>query len=76
VEWRRARDTGALHELAPRSRRRRSPEGIELDRARKKIERLEGKLASHRLALDIQGKASELLERLLAESAEEPRQQP
>jgi hypothetical protein len=47
-----------------------------LDRAHRKIERLEGELAKHRLALEIQGKASELLERLLAESAEEKRQRP
>lgn len=76
VQWRRAREVGALHELAPRSRRRRSPAQIELDRARRRIERLEGELAKHRLALEIAGKASELLERLLAKSTEETRQQP
>ncbi len=77
VEWRRARDAGALKELAPKSRpAKRSAEQVALDRARKKIERLEDDLAKHRLALEIQGKASELLERLLAESDEEKRQQP
>jgi transposase len=77
VEWRRARDVGALRELAPKSRpARRTPEQVELDRARKKIERLENDLAKHKLALEIQGKASELLERLLAESDAEKRQQP
>ncbi len=76
VEWRRARETGALRELAPKSRRRRSSTQVELDRANRKVERLEGELAKHRLALEIQGKASELLERLLAESDEETRQQP
>ncbi len=76
MEWRRAREDGALRELAPKSRRRSSQAQIELDRARRRIERLEGELAKHRLALEIQGKASELLERLLAESTEEPRQQP
>jgi transposase len=76
VEWRRARDHGALRELAPKDRRRRSPAQVELDRAQRRIERLEGELAKHRLALEIQGKASELLERLLAESTEEQRQQP
>ncbi len=76
VEWRRARDHGALQELGPRSRRRRSPAQVELDRAHRKIERLEGELTKHRLALEIQGKASELLEQLLAESAEDKRQQP
>lgn len=77
VEWRRARDAGALRELAPKSRpARRSPEQVELERARRKIARLEDDLAKHRLALEIQGKASELLERLLAEGDETDRQQP
>jgi transposase len=77
VEWRRARDVGALRELTPKSRpAKRTPEQVELDRARKKIERLENDLAKHKLALEIQGKASELLERLLAESDAETRQQP
>src|SRR6266542_4433587 len=76
VEWRRAREVGALRELAPKSRRRRSATQVELDRANRKIDRLEGELAKHRLALEIQGKASELLEQLLAESAEDKRQQP
>ncbi|MDP9340666.1 MAG: hypothetical protein M3Q23_00880 [Actinomycetota bacterium] len=76
VEWRRARDEGALRELAPKSRRRRTQAQVELDRAHRRIERLEGELAKHRLALEIAGKASELLERLLAESTEEHRQQP
>jgi transposase len=74
VEWRRARDVGAMNELAPKSRpAARSGEQVELDRARQKIERLENDLAKHKLALEIQGKASELLERLLAESDETKR---
>ena len=77
VEWRRARDVGALRELAPKARpAKRTPEQVELDRAQRRIERLESDLAKHRLALEIQGKASELLERLLAESNEDRRQQP
>jgi transposase-like protein len=77
VEWRRARDARALKELAPKVRPvKRSSEQVELERARKKIERLEDDLAKHKLALEIQGKASELLERLLAESDEDRRQQP
>jgi transposase len=75
VEWRRAREVGALRELGPKARpARRTPEQVELERAKRRIERLEGELAKHRLALEIQGKASELLERLLAESDEEKRQ--
>jgi transposase len=77
VEWRRARDVGALRELAPKARpAKRTPEQVELDRAQRRVERLESDLAKHKLALEIQGKASELLERLLAESNEDRRQQP
>ena len=77
VEWRRARDVGALRELAPKARpAKRTPEQVDLDRAQRRIERLESDLAKHKLALEIQGKASELLERLLAESNQDRRQQP
>lgn len=77
VEWRRARDAGAIEALAPKARPvKRSREQVELDRARRRIERLEADLANHKLAMEIQGKASELLERLLAESDDKPRQQP
>lgn len=77
VEWRRARDVGALKQLAPKRRpAKRTPEQIENDRLRRRNERLESDLAKHKLALEIQGKASELLERLLAESDETNRRQP
>ena len=77
VEWRRARDVGALKELAPKARpAKRSAEQVEMDRLRRRNERLEADLAKHKLALEIQGKASELLERLLAESDETNRRQP
>jgi transposase-like protein len=77
VEWRRARDAGALRELAPKSRpAKRTPEQIDNDRLRRRNQRLEDDLAKHKLALEIQGKASELLERLLAEGDETKRQQP
>ena len=76
VEWRRARDQGALRELAPKRRpKRQSPEQQELERLRRRNARLEEQLARHKQALGIQGKASELLARLLAESDEEARQQ-
>lgn len=77
MEWRRARDAGALKQLAPKARSaRRTPEQLEIDRLRWRNERLESDLAKHKLALEIQGKASELLGRLLAESDETNRQQP
>jgi transposase len=77
VEWRRARDVGALAELAPKVRRSKaSADQRELERLRRRNERLEVQLQKHKQALEIQGKASELLSRLLAESAEETAQQP
>lgn len=77
VEWRRAREVGALAELEPKVRRsKRSAQDREIERLRRRNERLEDQLARHRKALEIQGKASELLSRLLAESAEEAPQQP
>ena len=72
VEWRRAREVGALAELAPKVRRSKaSPEQRELERLRKKAARLEDQLERHRKALEIQGKASELLAKLLAESRDD-----
>jgi transposase len=69
VEWRRARDSGAIAALTPRTRpSRRSPEQIELERVRARAERAEAELARARLVIDIQSKASELLEALLAGS--------
>jgi transposase len=78
VEWRRARDVGALSGLAPKTqRKKRSDAERDLEKARKKIERLEDKLDRHRKALEAQGKASELLAKLLAESEDdETKQQP
>jgi hypothetical protein len=70
-------DLGALKELGPKPRpARKTPEQIEIERLRRRNERLEDDLAKHRLALEIQGKASELLERLLAESSADDRRQP
>lgn len=72
VEWRRAREAGALAELAPKVRRPKAgAEHQELVRAQRKIARLEDQLDRHRKALEIQGKASELLAKLLAESGDD-----
>lgn len=77
VEWRRAKEVGAISGLTPKRRTKRSGVEHELDKARRKIERLEDQVERHRKALEAQGKASELLARLLAESADpETRQQP
>ena len=71
VEWRRARDAGALAELGkPRGRKRRlSAEAVELERVRRRNERLESELAKARLVIEVQGKVSALLE-AISESAE------
>ena len=76
AEWRRARDAGARDALAPKGKAKRSPEQVELERLRRRNERLETDLARARLALEITGKAHALLE-LLSESADtDPRSKP
>ena len=71
VEWRRARDAGALAELGrPRGRKpRRSPETVELERMQRRAERAEAELAKARMVIEVQGKVSALLE-AISESAE------
>lgn len=76
VEWQRAREVGALAGLAPRHRKKRSAAEREVDLLRRRNEKLEDQLARHRVALEAQGKASELLAQLLAESTPETDQQP
>ena len=68
VEWRRARDHAAAAGLAGPRRAKANPDAAALAKANKRIQRLEGDLAKHKLALDIAGKAHALLE-MLAESA-------
>jgi transposase-like protein len=72
-EWRKARDRGSLH--APAARKRKSAEQVELERLRKRNERLEAELAKTKLALDITGKAHALLD-LLSESADDETKRP
>lgn len=77
VEWRKARDAGVIESLTPKTRApRASSEQREIERLRKENTRLTDQLGRYRLALEIQGKASELLESLLAESHETKPQQP
>lgn len=76
AEWRKARDDGARQGLAPKAKAKRSPEQVELEKLRRRNERLEAELARTRLALEITGKAHALLE-LLSESADsEPKSTP
>jgi transposase len=75
IDWRRSRDFGALEGLADKPRPgKRTPEQAELAKARARIDRLEDELAKHKLTLEVQGKASELLARLLAPSNENKQQ--
>jgi hypothetical protein len=61
----------------PKVRRsKRTAESREIERLRRRNERLEDQLRKHKQALEIQGKASELLARLLAESDPEATQRP
>jgi transposase len=69
AEWRKARDAGARDGLAPKTKPKRSPGQVELERLRRRTERLEAELARTKLALEITGKAHALLE-LLSESAD------
>jgi transposase len=74
VEWRRARDAGALSGLAAQTRRpRRTPEQVELERVRRRNQRLEAELARTKAALEIVGKAHALLEQLSESADSEPR---
>ena len=67
TEWRRWREAGALGDQ-PR------PLSAELVRATRRAERAEAKLAKAQKVVEIQGKVSELLEQLLAESTTEDKQ--
>ncbi len=70
VEWRRARDAGALTGLAAQPRTaRRTAEQVEIERLRAEKAKLAGELAKTKAALEVVGKAHALLE-LLSESAE------
>ena len=69
-EWRKQRDRGGLDGLTPKRRPpKRTAEQIELERARRRITRLEAELQRTKLALEITGKAHALLE-LISESAD------
>jgi len=75
TDWRRSRDAGALVGLAAQPRRDQAgPRSAELARATRRAERAEAKLAKAQKVIEIQGKVSELLEQLLAESTTEDKQ--
>ena len=69
AEWRKARNAGAQQGLAPKAKAKRSAEQAELERLRRRNERLSAELAKTRSALDVMGKLHALLEGL-SESAD------
>jgi transposase len=77
IEWTRARDAGALtggsaESAAPAKRVKRSAEQVELEKLRRRNEKLESDLKKTRMALDIMGKAHALLEELSESTDDEP----
>ena len=72
VDWRRARDRGALEALArPSGRPRPNPLAKEVDRLTRQNTRLEQRLATAERIIEIQGKVSELLGIPLAQPSED-----
>jgi hypothetical protein len=70
VQWRRARDAGALAALAaPRGRARRDPQRQRIARLEAEKQRLEQELAKARFVVEVQAKLHALLE-TISESAE------
>jgi transposase-like protein len=73
IEWRQARDAGAMATLTDRrtspARPKKAAEQAELERLRKKVARLEKDVAKRDAALEVLGKAHALLE-MLSEGAD------
>jgi transposase-like protein len=76
AEWRKARDAGAREGLAPKAKPRRSPEQVELEKLRRRNERLEAELERTKTALEITGKVHALLEQLSESAAPETKSKP
>ena len=71
-EWRRVRDAGVLTGKAPGEKvGKLSPEQVEIARLRRRLDVAERKLATTQVALDIMGKAHELLEDISRSSSPE-----
>jgi transposase len=77
VEWTRARDAGVLtggsvESAASAKRVKRTGEQVELEKLRRRNEKLESDLKKTRMALDIMGKAHAPLEELSESTDDEP----
>jgi transposase-like protein len=57
AEWRKVRDAGAREGLAPKGKPKRSAGQLELEKLRRRNQRLEAELERTKLALEITGKA-------------------
>lgn len=74
VDWRKARDAGALAGLAvPRGRKRRDAAAEEIARLQAEKQRLEQELAKTRAVVDVQAKLHALLEMFSESAVTEPR---
>lgn len=76
AEWRRAHAAGAADALAPKPKARRSAVQVELEKLRRKNERLEKELERTKTALEITGKVHALLEQLSESADSDPRFKP
>jgi len=76
AEWRKARDAGAREGLALKAKPRRSAEQVELEKLRRRNERLEAELERTKTALEITGKVHALLEQLSESAAPETKSKP
>jgi hypothetical protein len=74
VDWRRARDAGALAALAtPRGRKRRDPQAERIARLEAEKQQLEQELTKARFVVEVQAKLHALLETLSESANTEPR---
>jgi hypothetical protein len=77
AEWAKQRDRGALSGAASTPRRsKRTAEQVELEKAHRRIARLESELERTTTALEITGKVHALLEQLSESADTEPRSTP
>jgi transposase-like protein len=76
AEWRKARDAGARVGLTPKAKPCRSPEQVELEKLRRRNERLEAELERTKTALEITGKVHALLEQLSESADSDPKSKP